>query len=206
MAKDPDKRYATTVELAGAARDAITTPIPGQPKICARPQPPWPDPRRPRPHPNPASSPIRPRPCARTRGAATARRPAPRRDPTTPTWAGRPPHNNARLLQDLFDQASRERGLRRRRSLGRGPRNGSANYLSRYRTTGAVGGCACRRRGMTNCQIAALCDMQASSIPGYRKGNEAVYDGVPGGSRMGLLLKLDTLRQVERDFLIQTTA
>jgi serine/threonine protein kinase len=28
MAKDPDHRYATTVELADAARDAITTPIP----------------------------------------------------------------------------------------------------------------------------------------------------------------------------------
>jgi serine/threonine protein kinase len=28
MAKDPDQRYATTVELANAARDAITTPIP----------------------------------------------------------------------------------------------------------------------------------------------------------------------------------
>ena len=63
-----------------------------------------------------------------------------------------------------------------------------------------------QRRGMTNSQIAALCDMQASSVPGYRKGNEAVYDGVPGGDRMRLLLKLDTLRQVERDFLIQTTA
>src|SRR5246500_5783020 len=28
MAKDPDQRYATTVELASAAHDAITTPIP----------------------------------------------------------------------------------------------------------------------------------------------------------------------------------
>jgi serine/threonine-protein kinase len=28
MAKDPDQRYATTVELADAARDAITTPLP----------------------------------------------------------------------------------------------------------------------------------------------------------------------------------
>jgi hypothetical protein len=28
MAKDPDQRYATTVELANAAHDAITTPIP----------------------------------------------------------------------------------------------------------------------------------------------------------------------------------
>lgn len=30
MAKDPEDRYATTVELAGAARDAITVPIPRQ--------------------------------------------------------------------------------------------------------------------------------------------------------------------------------
>ena len=28
MAKDPDQRYATTVELASAAHNAITTPIP----------------------------------------------------------------------------------------------------------------------------------------------------------------------------------
>ncbi len=28
MAKDPDQRYATTIELADAARDAITTPLP----------------------------------------------------------------------------------------------------------------------------------------------------------------------------------
>jgi serine/threonine-protein kinase len=27
MAKDPDQRYATTVELANAAHDAITTPV-----------------------------------------------------------------------------------------------------------------------------------------------------------------------------------
>jgi serine/threonine-protein kinase len=34
MAKDPDQRYATTVELAGAAHDAITAPIgrPGSPR------------------------------------------------------------------------------------------------------------------------------------------------------------------------------
>jgi serine/threonine protein kinase len=36
MAKDPDQRYATTVELADAARDAITTPIP-RPAPTARP-------------------------------------------------------------------------------------------------------------------------------------------------------------------------
>jgi serine/threonine-protein kinase len=35
MAKDPDNRYATTVELADAARDAITVPIPRLPPSAA---------------------------------------------------------------------------------------------------------------------------------------------------------------------------
>ena len=37
MAKDPDQRYATTVELANAAHDAITTPLalPGEPTLLA---------------------------------------------------------------------------------------------------------------------------------------------------------------------------
>jgi serine/threonine protein kinase, bacterial len=39
MAKDPDNRYATTVELADAARDAITTPIP-RPEPTVPPEPP----------------------------------------------------------------------------------------------------------------------------------------------------------------------
>ncbi len=38
MAKDPDERFATTVELARAARDAITTPIP-QPVPAVAPPP-----------------------------------------------------------------------------------------------------------------------------------------------------------------------
>lgn len=40
MAKDPDDRYATTVELADAARDAITTPIPGPQTAPATPEAP----------------------------------------------------------------------------------------------------------------------------------------------------------------------
>jgi hypothetical protein len=66
-----------------------------------------------------------------------------------------------------------------------------------------------QRQGMASRQIAAQCDMQASSVPGYRKANDAVYDGVPteNGNRLRrLLLKLNTLRRVERDFLIQTSA
>ena len=37
MAKDPDQRYATTVELASAAHDAITTPLaaPSEPTLLA---------------------------------------------------------------------------------------------------------------------------------------------------------------------------
>lgn len=45
MAKDPDNRYATTVELADAAHDAITTPLapPSEPTLL--------DPTRPAPAP-----------------------------------------------------------------------------------------------------------------------------------------------------------
>ncbi len=39
MAKDPDERYTTTVELAREARDAVTTPIP-RPAAAPPPQPP----------------------------------------------------------------------------------------------------------------------------------------------------------------------
>ena len=41
MAKDPDQRYATTIELANAARDAITAPIAQRPDVseACRPQP-----------------------------------------------------------------------------------------------------------------------------------------------------------------------
>ena len=37
MAKDPEQRYATTIELANAARDAITTPIAQRPDVSEAP-------------------------------------------------------------------------------------------------------------------------------------------------------------------------
>jgi serine/threonine protein kinase len=75
MAKDPDQRYATTIELADAARDAITVPI-------VRPTP---GPTQPRTQP------------ARSRVAA----PTPPRDrPATPRKAGaRQPSGQQRPLQ-----------------------------------------------------------------------------------------------------------
>jgi serine/threonine-protein kinase len=60
MAKDPDLRYATTVELADAARDAITVPIPRA---------------TPSPAPNPSSAP--PQPTAAVPGNVIPPAPAP---------------------------------------------------------------------------------------------------------------------------------
>ena len=81
MAKDPDNRYATTVELADAAHDAITTPLapPSEPTLL--------DPTR--PAPARLDDQVHPRPHCAAAGVATARRPEPRCDPTTPTR--RPP-------------------------------------------------------------------------------------------------------------------
>ena len=53
MAKDPDQRYATTIEFATAARDAITVPIP-TPKPAPAPAP------APQPVPQQASVPVLP--------------------------------------------------------------------------------------------------------------------------------------------------
>ncbi len=56
MAKDPDDRYATTVELAREARDAVTAPIP-RPTTSAPPKPPASGvPTRAHPGPSPTGS------------------------------------------------------------------------------------------------------------------------------------------------------
>jgi len=55
MAKDPDQRYATTIQLADAARDAITVPIP---RPTPTPTPPHTEPT-PSPAPRPAVTKIR---------------------------------------------------------------------------------------------------------------------------------------------------
>jgi serine/threonine kinase PknH len=68
MAKDPDQRYATTVELADAARDAITVPIPA-PTPSPAPEPPT----------VPASAPTAPPTIP-----AEDQTPSPTRPPTEP--------------------------------------------------------------------------------------------------------------------------
>ncbi|MDT5347462.1 MAG: hypothetical protein QOH91_749, partial [Mycobacterium sp.] len=94
MAKDPYHRYATTIELAGAARDAVTSPIP-------RPEPP--------PALEPATQPVsapavaptipaqHPRPAPRDFRAANAGTPNPQHPPVdVPTHR---PDSSAALMQ-----------------------------------------------------------------------------------------------------------
>jgi serine/threonine protein kinase len=72
MAKDPNERYATTIELAGAARDAITVPI-AQPTPFAQP----PNEPAPSAFPAPAVTKYRqPPPPVGPRDPAATRRPA----------------------------------------------------------------------------------------------------------------------------------
>ena len=93
LAKDPDQRYATTVELANAAHDAITTPLapPSQPTLLDDAAA-----ATPAPAPTLLAGPTRPAPA-----------PARRADQVRP----RPPVDRS---QDLFGQASA--------ALGRGDR------------------------------------------------------------------------------------
>ena len=96
MAKHPDQRYATTVELANAAHDAITTPIP-IPIPRPAPQPPvqYPSspqiaattvPRIPDPAPSPGPGLMPPTPPARHQSPTepTPRPPHPPPAPSTP--------------------------------------------------------------------------------------------------------------------------
>jgi serine/threonine protein kinase len=71
MAKDPDNRYATTVELATAAHDAITTPIPGQARDLRTPPASVPNPAP----PTPATEPTAQQQPADLHAAATQQRP-----------------------------------------------------------------------------------------------------------------------------------
>jgi serine/threonine-protein kinase len=88
MAKDPDQRYATTVELASAAHDAITTPIPRPaqnlrtpPSFVTNPAP---------PPPPPAPDAVWQQPSGQNL-AATSLRPPGRSPVPQPRPANRPP-------------------------------------------------------------------------------------------------------------------
>jgi serine/threonine-protein kinase len=82
MAKDPRERYATTVELANAAQDAITTPIP-----TPAPSPPQP------PAPTPAASTLA---SAATQQARPDDVPTQRRQPSIPPAHPQPPRTPRR--------------------------------------------------------------------------------------------------------------
>jgi serine/threonine-protein kinase len=87
MAKDPDNRYATTVELASAAHDAITTPIP-RPAQKIRTPPAFET--NPAP-PTPATEPAAQQQPADLNLAATQERPPGRPPVPQPRPADRPP-------------------------------------------------------------------------------------------------------------------
>ncbi len=96
MAKDPGHRYATTVELASAAHDAITTPLapPSEPTLLgdAAPTTPAPAPARPakKVPPPPTPKPAR-KQSAKATQPATQQRPPGRPAVPQPRPADRPP-------------------------------------------------------------------------------------------------------------------
>ncbi len=106
MAKDPDHRYATTIELATAAHDAITTPLPApQPAPSPPPEPELPNtevdpaplppvirqPSNPPPHDvDPAAETQHRRPAAPTRRAPGPPPQAREAKPDLPWWRRKP--------------------------------------------------------------------------------------------------------------------
>ena len=86
MAKNPDQRYATTIELADAARDAITAPIQrpaaGPPTVRATEQAPHPPPEQARSRFTPQSRTVK------AASLASAKSAAPQPLPPTPTRTG----------------------------------------------------------------------------------------------------------------------
>jgi serine/threonine protein kinase len=77
MAKDPDERYATTVGLARAARDAITTPIPMPPQLPLTEPAPGRVPPAARDEPKRPPGGLDPAAATRQRSSADANHPAP---------------------------------------------------------------------------------------------------------------------------------
>ncbi len=91
MAKGPDQRYATTIELANAAHDAITTPLapPSKPTLGDAPQ------ATPTPAPTLLAGPTRPAPARRDdQGISTSDLTMTERQP--PLWEKRANHTPSR--------------------------------------------------------------------------------------------------------------
>jgi serine/threonine protein kinase, bacterial len=88
MAKQPDRRYASTVELARAARDAITVPIP-RPLLSRAPNPP--STKRAQPTAPPAPQPAKPTQFSDPSIAATEHADWTHRPPTQLAPTRRPP-------------------------------------------------------------------------------------------------------------------
>jgi serine/threonine-protein kinase len=88
MAKDPDERYGTTVELARAARTALTTPIPRRPPPASVRTAPWAAPSA------PTEAAHTPETVDAAKAPTRARMTEPAGEAWAPTQAGAPEHGN----------------------------------------------------------------------------------------------------------------